>query len=126
MASTRAAAHRARAGDGGREELHASVASLFAALLAHNRREEELLRSVTLWAEGWGPTHAAAMTREHAQEHERLQTALTGLPHTSLETAGVGIIALIALLREHIDREEEALFAEGALRDDAPTAAASR
>jgi hypothetical protein len=119
MAETREVAVRARAGSAAADELHASLRHLAEMVHAHNLREEELLRNVIPALDAWGPARAAVMTDEHIGEHTRLYTALLTIPHTPAETAGVGVLALIALMAEHMDREESA-FLGAVLRDDPP------
>lgn len=58
------------------------------------------------------------MTEEHEREHERLDTALLDVPRTPIEFAAAGIVALVALIRQHMDREEAAFLGEDVLRDD--------
>ncbi len=102
----------------GRGDLQACVVRLADALRAHNRREEELLRDFIASIDAWGPTRAAIMADEHKREHDRLDAALSGVPRTPIEFAAAGIIALVALIRQHMDREEEAFLGEDVLRDD--------
>jgi hypothetical protein len=118
MEATRAIAVRWRAGDGGGDELQASVVCLADRVRTHNLREEELLGDVIPDADAWGPARATVMADEHVKEHGRLYTALLGLPCTSAEMAGAGVVALIALLREHMDREEAVFLCEDVLHDD--------
>jgi hypothetical protein len=118
MGATRDVALRARAGDGGSQDLLASVLRLADRVRAHNLLEEELLRDLTLRVDARGPARAATVAAEHIKEHGRFQTALLGIPRTSLETAAVGVVALVALMREHMDKEEAAFLGEHVLADD--------
>jgi hypothetical protein len=120
MAETREVAVRARAGSAAAGELRASLQHLAEMVQAHNLREEELLRDVIPAIDAWGPARAAVMTDEHIGEHTRLYTALLTIPHTPAETAGVGVVALIALMAEHMDREENAFLSDVLLRDEPP------
>jgi hypothetical protein len=125
MVTTKEVAVRARSGETDREELRATVASLADCVRAHNRREEELLLDFILTVDAWGPVRAAIMTAEHVKEHNRFDAALLGLRSASAENAGVGVIALIALLRDHMEREEAAFLGDDVLRDDAVVPAQS-
>jgi Hemerythrin HHE cation binding domain len=102
----------------GRGDLQGCVLRLADALRTHNRREEELLREFIRSVDAWGPARAAIMAEEHKREHERLDAALLGVPRAPIEFAAAGIVALIALIRQHMDREEEAFLGEDVLRDD--------
>ena len=101
-----------------RSDLHACVVRLADALRTHNEREEELLRDFISAVDAWGPARAAIMTEEHEREHDRLDAALLGVPRTPIEFAVAGIVALVALIRQHMDREEAAFLGEDVLRDD--------
>jgi hypothetical protein len=117
MAATRAVAERLLSGGGTRDELRASLTRLANAVRVHNLREEELLGDVIPSLDAWGPARAATMTDEHAREHTRLHAAL--LDMRSSEDASVdSVLALVALMREHIDREETVFLREDVLRDD--------
>jgi hemerythrin HHE cation binding domain-containing protein len=108
----------ARVGAPGRSDLQGSVVRLAEALRTHNQREEELLRDFIPSVDAWGPARAAIMTEEHKGEHDRLDAALSGVPRTPIEFAAAGIVALVALIRQHMDREEAAFLGEDVLRDD--------
>jgi len=125
MATTRDIALRAREGDGVSRELQASVICLADRVRMHNLREEELLKDVIPTIDAWGRVRAAIMTAEHIKEHGRLYTALLGIPATSAETAGVDVVALIALMLDHMDREEAAFLNEEVLSDDGVIASQS-
>jgi hypothetical protein len=118
MDATRVAAVRASAGECDGDELRASLVALADAVRTHNLREELLLRDVIPSVDAWGPTRAAIMTESHIKEHDRLFTALLGFRSTPVDIAGAGIIALIALLRDHMDHEEAIFLREDVLRDD--------
>jgi hypothetical protein len=105
MSSTRDVAVRARSGDECGEELQASVRRLAERVRTHNDREEELLQDIIPVVDAWGPVRSAVMTVEHLKEHHRFHTALLSLPSTAAETAGVGVIALLALMGNHMERE---------------------
>ena len=107
-----------RVGVPDRGDLPDCVVRLADALRAHNQREEALLRDLILSVDAWGPARAAIMTEEHEKEHERLNAALLGVPRTPIEFAAAGVIALVALIRQHMDREEAAFLGEDVLRDD--------
>jgi hypothetical protein len=118
MATTRDIALRVREGDGENRELQASIIRLADRVRTHNLREEELLGNIIPTIDAWGPVRAAIMTAEHIKEHGRLYTALLGIPATSAETAAVDVVALIAVMLDHMDREEAAFLNEGVLSDD--------
>jgi hemerythrin HHE cation binding domain-containing protein len=125
MATTRDIALRVREGDGENRELHASLIRLADRVRRHNLREEELLGNIIPTIDAWGPVRAAIMTAEHIKEHGRLYTALLGIPATSGETAAVGIVELIALMLDHMDREEATFLNEEVLSDDGVIASQS-
>ena len=102
----------------GRGDLHGCIVRLAEALRAHNQREEALLRDVIPSVDAWGPARAAIMTEEHKREHDRLDVALLGIPCAPVELAAAGIVALVGLIRQHMDREEAAFLGEDVLRDD--------
>jgi hypothetical protein len=118
MSSTRDVAVRARSGDECGEELQASVRRLAERVRTHNDREEELLQDIIPVVDAWGPVRSAVMTAEHIKEHHRFHTALLSLPSTAAETAGVGVIALLALMGDHMEREEAAFLGEDVLSDE--------
>ena len=102
----------------GPDELRACVVRLADAMRSHNEREEALLRDLIPSVDAWGTARAAIMTDEHVLEHARLDAALRGIPSASRPLAAAGVIALSHLLREHMDREENAFLCEDVLRDD--------
>lgn len=118
MATTRAIAARARSGEAVGDELRASLTLLADAVHAHNLREEELLRGLIPLLDFRGPSRAAIMSDEHILEHNRLHTALHGLSSAPLELAGVGVVSLLALMLEHMEREEAVLLREDVLFDE--------
>ena len=107
---------RVGAPDGG--DLQGCLVRLADAVRTHNLREEALLRDLIPSVDAWGPARAAIMIAEHMKEHERLHAALLGVPCTPVEFAAAGIVALVELIREHLDREEAAFLGEDVLRDD--------
>jgi len=111
-------AEAARVGAPGRCDVQECVVRLADALRSHNQREEALLRDLITSVDAWGSARAAIMTEEHAREHDRLDAALLGVPFTPIEFAAAGIVALVGLIREHMDREEAAFLGEDVLRDD--------
>jgi hypothetical protein len=118
IAATRTKAKEARAGRTAIPELQASLTELSEAMSAHNLREEGLLRDVIVSVDAWGPARAAIMSEEHIHEHARLRDALGAIRSTPTEIAGIGVVALIDWILEHMDREESVLLAEDVLRDD--------
>jgi hypothetical protein len=107
-----------RTGSPYRGDLQQCVARVAEAVRAHSTREEELLRSLVATADAWGTVRVSIMDREHVQAHERLDAALRGIPALPPDLAAVGVIALLRLIREHMDREEAAFLNESVLRDD--------
>ena len=101
-----------------RGDLQGCVIRLADALRTHNQREEDLLRDLIPSVDAWGPARAAIMTEEHQREHDRLDAALQGVPRTPIEFGAAGIVALVHLIRQHMDREEAAFLGEDVLRDD--------
>ena len=108
----------ARLGAPGRGDLQGCLVRLADALRTHNQREEALLRDIIPSVDAWGPARAAIMTEEHKREHDRLDAALLGIPCTPVEFGAAGIVALVDLIRQHMDREEAAFLGEDVLRDD--------
>jgi hemerythrin-like domain-containing protein len=110
-------ASRAQAGEALREELFRSLVRLAERVHDHNAREEELLQNLVT-TDAWGAARAQMMTTEHRREHGRFATAIAGALRTDTETAGFGIVALVALVEQHMDREESVFLNEQVLRDD--------
>jgi hypothetical protein len=117
MAGTRAHAERVLSGEGSGDELRASLTRLANAVRAHNVREEELLGDIIQSLDAWGPARAAVMTDEHAKEHTRLHAALLDLRSTE-QTSVDSVLALVALMRDHMDREEQIFLHQDVLCDD--------
>jgi hypothetical protein len=118
MKRTRAIAVRARSGEDAADELRASLRRLGNAVRAHNFREEDLLRNIIHSVDARDPVRTTIMTHEHLKEHSRLDTSLLGLPGAPVELGGVGVIALIELLRDHLDREESTFLRKDILSDE--------
>lgn len=117
MTATRVVAEHVLAGAGTRDALRSSLTRLANAVRAHNVREEELLRDVISSLDAWGPARAAMMTDEHAKEHTRLHAALLDMRSTE-DTSVDSVLAVVALMRDHMDREEAVFLREDVLRDD--------
>lgn len=111
-------AKEARVGAPGRGGLQGCIVRLADAMRLHNQHEEALLRDLIPTVDAWGHARAAIMTEEHTREHERLDAALLGVPCTPIEFAATGMVALVDLIRQHMDREEAAFLGEDVLRDD--------
>ena len=118
MEVTQTIAEGARLGLPARGDLRGCVVLLADALRSHNLREEELLRDLIALVDAWGGARANIMRDEHVQEHARLDAALLGIPLAPPGVAAVGVVALVRLLREHMDREEGTFLCEDVLRDD--------
>jgi hemerythrin-like domain-containing protein len=101
-----------------RGDLHERVGHLAHALRAHDLREEALLRHVIPTIDAWAATHEADPRDESNREHAGLDAALRGVPDPSQGVAAVGVVALMRLMRDHMDREEAAAPAEARLRDE--------
>jgi hypothetical protein len=104
-------------------DLKKCIARLDEAVRAHNAREEELLRDLVPTADAWGEARLAVMDDEHMRAHARLQAAIHGVPSLSPGIAGVGVVAMVRLLREHMDREEAVFLNAEVLNDDLVVAA---
>jgi hypothetical protein len=117
MAGTRLVAEHVLSGAGTREALRGSLIGLANAVRAHNVREEDVLRDVIPSLDAWGPARAAMMTDEHAKEHTRLHAALLDM-RSREDTSADSVLALVALMRDHMDREEAVFLREDLLRDD--------
>jgi hypothetical protein len=115
---TQTIAERARNGVEGPGDLEKCILRLDEAVRAHNAREEELLRDLVRSGDAWGAARLAVMDDEHTHAHERLQAAIRGIPALSPGLAGVGVVAMVRLLREHMDREEAAFLNADVLNDD--------
>jgi hypothetical protein len=111
-------AERARKGVDGPGDLEKCILRLDEAVRAHNVREEQLLRDLVRSKDAWGAARLAVMDDEHTHAHERLQAAIRGVPGLSPGLAGVGVVAMVRLLREHMDREEAAFLNADVLNDD--------
>jgi hypothetical protein len=109
---------RPRGGHPEQGDLNDCVARLAEAVNAHNAREEELLRDVVPRVDAWGKERASVMDHEHTVAHRRLDEAMRGIHLVEPELAAVGVLALLRLIREHMDREEAAFLNEEVLRDD--------
>jgi hypothetical protein len=101
--TTEQIAKRARAGDPEAGDLQGCIARLAAAEHAHSAREEELLQ--------------ALMDAEHKQAHARIDAAMEGTPSLSTGLAAVAVVALVRLIRDHMDREEAVFLNERVLPD---------
>jgi hypothetical protein len=111
-------ADSARKRGDGQGDLHGCILRLDEAVRAHNAREEELLRELVRSSDGWGDARLAIMDEEHVKAHDRLQAAIRGVPTLSPGIAGVGVVAMVRLLREHMDREEAVFLNAEVLNDD--------
>jgi hypothetical protein len=118
MEVMRTIAKGVRVGMAGRSDLQGCLVRLSDALRTHNRREDALLRDLIPSIDAWGPARASIMAEEHEREHARLDAALSGIPYTSVQFAAAGIVALVDLIRQHMDREEASFLGEDVLRDD--------
>jgi len=118
MEVTKTIAESISAGRPRRGDLSGCVLRLADAVRAHNCREEALLLDFIPSVDAWGGAREAIMRKEHIQEHARLDVALRGIPLASPDLAAFGVVALIRLMREHMDREEAAFLGEDVLRDD--------
>jgi hypothetical protein len=107
-------AKRARSGDKRAGDLEGLVARLGTAIREHTAREEALLTPLVPVIDG----PVGVMGEEHREAHAQIDTALRGIPPIPKEIAAVGVIALVRLMREHMDREEAAFLNEHVLRDD--------
>jgi hypothetical protein len=99
-------------------DLTKCLARLDQAVRAHNAREEELLRDLVRTADAWGDARLAVMDEEHMRAHARLEAAVRGVPTLSRGLGGVGVVAMVRLLREHMDREEAVFLNAEVLNDD--------
>lgn len=103
-------------------ELRARVHEVAEALREHNVREDELLREILPTIDAWGSVRKEMMDEQHA-EHGQFTAALAAAetwidPVRSRET----VLATLARVVEHMDREEKAFLNETLLRDDAVVA----
>ncbi|HXX67970.1 MAG TPA: hemerythrin domain-containing protein [Polyangiaceae bacterium] len=103
-------------------ELPARVQALARALREHNLREEELLGNILPTIDAWGSVRKEIMEEQHA-EHEQFTAALVasetwGDPARGRET----LMATLARVLEHMEREEKAFLNETLLRDDSVVA----
>jgi len=109
-------------------ELRARVTELARALQEHNRREEALLGEILPTIDAWGQVRREIMDEQHA-EHGQLIAALVS-PDTSGGAAhgrdsstiplppGDFLLATLARVLDHMEREEKAFLNEALLRDD--------
>ena len=118
MDVTKTIAEGAHAGLPGRGDLLDCVVRLADNIRSHNLREEALLGELVPSVDRPGAARAAIMKDEHVREHARLDAALRRIPEVPPQVAAVGVVALVRLLRQHMDREEAAFLGEDVLRDD--------
>jgi hypothetical protein len=118
MAATRACAKQWRAGLPMASDLRASLAELSTQLCLHHLEEEALLRDLLVNGHVSGADDAATLCEAHVQEHARLSAALKAIDSTPTELAGVGVVALVDWIGQHMDREEAVFLAEDVFLDD--------
>lgn len=103
--------------DGGRIgplQLTREVARLRLAFDAHNRFEEQLLRSVLLDDDAFAEVRIERMIDDHIGEHRAMRGRLSSDETGELREA-------IEMLRAHLDAEERYLLNKKVLRDDLVT-----
>jgi hypothetical protein len=85
----------------------------------HNREEEELLQGLRT-VDAWDSVRADFMSEQHAAEHQHLWGSLLDASLASDVTSFREVVLpAIALLLEHMEREEKVYLSEDVLRDDA-------
>jgi hypothetical protein len=125
MASTRACAKQVRAGLPAAAELRTDLLELSNVLRTHHLQEEALLRDMLVNGHPSGGDDAVTLCEAHIQEHARMNAALKSIQCAAPEVAGVGIVALVDWIGQHMDREEVVFLAEDVFRDEASTSAAT-
>lgn len=103
--------------------LREALVRLGAALHAHNRHEEALLRDEIRTIDAWGPQREALMDEHHASEHAEAERALGELTRgdDGASAMASGSNALVDKLLQHMLAEEKDLLHPDLLRDDVVT-----
>ena len=93
---------------------------LLAGLRNHMSWEDLHLRPALLEADAWGRERAALLDRDHAEQRQLLELKLEHLRDRTQPPILIarGLLELVALLRDDMDREEELLLDPRILRDD--------
>lgn len=104
------------------EGLRSLLGRFDAALQAHNRHEERLLRDEIRHVDAWGPLREALMDEVHEAEHSSIVQAL-GDTHASADAREIAAqgLAVVRRVLEHIEAEERELLHPDVLRDDLVT-----
>lgn len=116
---TRGAAGRCQSGEDAREQLRGCLARLADAVRMHNQHEEEVMRAVVPWLDGWGPTRAALMLDAHVREHEDVYRSLmASSENCEAYVAAAAALKLIDQMLVHMAHEEKVFLDENVLNDD--------
>jgi len=116
---TRAAADRCQNGEDAREQLRGCLSRLGDAVRMHNQHEEEVMREVVPWLDGWGPTRKALMLEAHVREHQDVYSSLMAASENSeAYVAAAAALKLIDQMLGHMAHEEKVFLGEDVLNDD--------
>lgn len=116
--AVRAAADGAQRGQAGaRDQLRDQLFRLQGALMAHNAREEQLLRGVIRKVDAWGDVREALLGEHHQGEHRRL---LDALQHAAGDSgaAGSAVLSVLDELLDHMHEEEDKVLHPRVLTDE--------
>lgn len=116
---TTEAAHVMQGEGASAEGLRALLARLDTALVAHNVREEALLRDELRTIDAWGPLREALMDDAHEAEHASIVRALrqTAMIDDAKVVAGQAL-EVVKRVVGHIEAEEREILHPDLLRDD--------
>ena len=94
--------------------------TLLQKLLTHMGWEDQYLRPALLEADAWGRERAEHLDRDHREQREILQYALSSIEDQSRPPLVISrqILDLVRLLREDMEEEESLLVNDRVLRDD--------
>jgi hypothetical protein len=107
------------AGDASVEIMRQRLAALGQALIAHNRREEELLGSIIRTIDAWGDVRAALLDEHHAAAHGELRRNLDDAFTTDDASLAARLTReAVEQLFEHMRIEERDVLSADAFRDD--------
>jgi hypothetical protein len=89
-------------------------------LLAHMGWEDRYLRPALCDADAWGQERAERLDRDHREQREMLEYALSSVADQSRPPLVIArqLLDLVRLLRDDMQEEEELLVNERILRDD--------
>ena len=93
-------------------ELRERLAGLMSAIVAHNAFEERELHAILPNIDAWGAVRAYRVGEHHDAEHAAIQLGLQSVDSIP------ALAAALAVLEDHMVREERELLSADVLRDD--------